>query len=261
MVTILETLFAIAVSAPPVGTTALEFVDAVTDLRLSLQDEGSQICVLKPAKLRSMQNCDGIDVVAAEPTIESDTVLMAFFRYADSSFALSITMLARPGEGPMTQRDAEKFMKGVQQGGAKSRGLSDATPFDLLVVNDLQAIRYVLEGDFGAGIDTILTFTVVGKDKIAMIAFLTDKQHVDRVTRTAASILQSLRWTPVGKPATWTKGESDSERLGRHLTRLIQSIAVLAAICVGAISLYRAARRRSSAKRVGAADPQVPPAN
>lgn len=245
-------VMSLALCAPAVGIffsspskAAVTFEDSSLSMRMRLEATGAQVCVLKPKTLQEEGACEGIDVAAAEPTIAASVKLMAFFRYPESMFVLNVSTQPKPGSGLMTKEEAKDFVRGATAPPVTTtRGRADGAPFDLLVINDLQVIRYISEGSFGSGIDAMVNFVIVGKQGLATVMFMTNQDDLKMVEAAADEMIGTLKWVPGETPATWPEGESAAFTLGYQLGKLTGPLLVLIGICVGTVFVYRSSRRK-----------------
>jgi hypothetical protein len=232
---------------------AVAYQDPASDLTVEVTAPDATVCFIRPAGAETdPDTCLGAEAEAAAKRMPPGQRLVAVVRLADWGYWVTAHVSDRPDRGPLSRARARDFVAGVLRAAKDGKGeYAPAEPEpELLVVNGLQVIRYGLTaGDRSSPASDVIAYSVVGRDSVVTLSFLTDAGHLESMRELARKTIATLAMPPVKEPATWEDSWPDARTV--RLGRLVGRVLSLGAVCLVVILLVRAARRRGSKPRSG----------
>lgn len=235
----------LALTLAPAARAAV-FRDPASGFTMDLAEKGAAVCVIVPKELRTdLSPCEGLDLALMEGKAVGQRLLAAV-RFQDWSYWVAVTSRPSLAPRPPSRADGLAYHAGAVEE-TKRRGEYTVGPAELLLINDLQVLRYQFSAtDRSSPVSEMIFYGVFGKKDLVTINFMTDASHVQAVRDLAARTVASIRLPPARVPARWEDRTEDdpSSRAAQGVLRAVGELAKLAAICIGAVLLYRAWRRK-----------------
>lgn len=250
-------------AAPTASTTSVrraapKYADPSIGLELEYKVDNAEVCVIWPKRLRDPA-CEGpefrklVAYAAANAAVRGSLLRsMALLRY-DNSPAIVTVGHAPATKTHIVQKEIDDILDGVLWGfkdkghtTAIMSGSTPGSPYDVLEVNGVDALRFEVKGDAPRGTlayasSRAVGYVLLGKHGKILVMAVTDPQHIRDARVALESIVKTVRM-----PALEHSGFGwNVDYWFRYGVGVFLSIVLLAGFVWAIASVGRSQKKRS----------------